>query len=118
MEHSKAPWTFQDAYRGSEILSRDGQVIADIKLLSSKGKSRANAELIAAAPDLLEALHNLIENAEFDYHNDEFAQHGLEKETADLIEKGRAAIKKATSEKYESGGILNKEYSFKDLLTK
>lgn len=94
--HSPGPWTISNrAY----IRALNGFVVAQVRMPNARGKeyhegapySRANARLIAAAPELLESLEWAVN--EFDgntrYDNAEQLQN--------CIEKCRAAIAKATA---------------------
>lgn len=56
--HTIGPWSF-DEYLN--IVGRDGQIVkVEGVCLSSSDVARANARLIAAAPDLLEALQLIV----------------------------------------------------------
>lgn len=99
-KHTPGPWELclGDEGRSSEIFvlrEDDDQVlIADVHS-HVFGREHADARLIAAAPELLQALQDL-----------EYAVEGLEyvqKEYAAEVQKARAAIAKATRQK---GGAL------------
>jgi hypothetical protein len=63
MKHTPAPWhvTLNDRGTANEIWSRDGWIA---RLQPRIGDEEdANARLIAAAPELLTALRNLLEDA-------------------------------------------------------
>ena len=73
MEHSKAPWTVQKCYSGNVhdgflIADSDGWNVANLwhnQHTADKeyiAQREANANLIAAAPELLEACRYAIEN--------------------------------------------------------
>ena len=85
-KHTPGPW-MKSTHGGISkysIWSSNGQHIADTNTTKSIGfdKCAANASLIAAAPELLEALKELV------------AEFGV----CGLTEKARAAIAKATGE--------------------
>lgn len=61
----------------------------------SQAECEANASLIAAAPDLLEACQTLVEFMDREYPNASVGEYWPT--IAPLIEQGRAAIKKARS---------------------
>jgi len=59
MTHTPGPWTFSDEY----VIAKE-TVIADPYCMATRGQSdegemEANASLIAAAPDMLEALEEV-----------------------------------------------------------
>jgi len=63
--HTPAPWKVRTSNRGDIVIHNEqGNCIADCNMGASliKSEREANANLIAAAPDLLEALKTLVEN--------------------------------------------------------
>jgi len=98
MTHTKGPWAIAGEEHANVILSEDF-VIADVYAFK-KGEAgprtdeegEANARLIAAAPDLLEALKANL--TALDEIRDMFAAHDMPGLT-DLIEQTTAAIAKA-----------------------
>ena len=50
-KHTAGPWKFNDGY----VRAEDGTPVADVRLDNPKEEEDANAALIAAAPELLEA---------------------------------------------------------------
>lgn len=104
MTHSKGPWQFvpdefntekQDGQPGS-IYSVGGWFIATVESIPDEGETEANAQLIAAAPDLLEVAELI--NSKID--NDLLKFIGLEGQfhvrlSSQEIEVLRTAIKKA-----------------------
>ena len=112
-EHTPAPWrvevweypTAKTPHNDLQICSKD-QLICSLRWADGQdnpytipdGEARANARLMAAAPELLEALRNLLATAEFvDAGNkrDGAERYGFAKS---LFEQSRAAIAKATTE--------------------
>jgi len=65
-EHTPGPWII-DSDDGDiiEVVSGD-YFIADVHRLEPKDEWRANARLIAAAPELLEALEELVDLYEYE----------------------------------------------------
>lgn len=85
MKHTKGPWyldKFGDLKSGSSKSTRN--MVPFYGVLSGSEEAKANSILIAAAPDLLEALKGLYTNL----FTDGFV-------TIDHMEKARAAIEKA-----------------------
>ena len=90
MKHTPGPWVCQTQANGSSIrhpviLSDDGAV-ATAQWCDNTQKTNANARLIAAAPELLEALQAFIKYA--DDVNDDSPELG----------RARAAIAKSTGQ--------------------
>ena len=90
-KHTPGPWVVRRA-EGSETLDQictdesEPWIIADVSGPERALPVEANARLIAAAPDLLEALQELFEDAvTYDF-------------PSGLLEKARAAIKAETSD--------------------
>ena len=118
--HTRGPWTVEWEYRHpadiwtTSIHAATGPRTADLVAVMprefktqpdrnspTQARQRANAHLIAAAPELLEALQNLLRYA--DRYSDEMAKHGRGAEQlgelADSVSvsgMARAAIAKAT----------------------
>jgi hypothetical protein len=96
LNHSIAPWktaiAFDRAYIRN-IKDAQGEIIAQIPdWEDGLAETTANARLIAAAPDLLEALRDLLSRAEIEL--DQTVWHeGLV--NCDILAKSRAAISKA-----------------------
>ena len=95
--HTPAPWTVRDGHEHSEdcplnVWATDGRIVAavvgmgDYLLEPATEEGQANARLIAAAPDLLAALRDLLAGME---------QHGAEKWMPHRMDRARAAITKA-----------------------
>lgn len=92
-KHTVAPWRFSNEFgRFAVIAPMQGLEIAQIKVTGDGeedfDESEANAKLIAAAPDLLDALIGMISLYPFP------ASYNLKP----AIEKANAAIAKATDE--------------------
>lgn len=70
MTHTLGPWTITDGtdITGIENDSKNGCVgpvdVAHVYLRTVLGRTEANARLIAAAPELLEALESMVEMVE------------------------------------------------------
>jgi hypothetical protein len=92
MNHTQGPWDYESFALSEEIVSND-KVIATVysRHCTFPEEMRANARLIAAAPDLLEALQEL-------YHLIDSAHDGERVFTTEMQKKAKAAIAKATGE--------------------
>lgn len=88
MKHTKGPWTYSDF---NKIINDDGIIITELSCdrRLSLDEMNANSNLIAAAPELLDALTELLK----DYTETDFDVCGLDLE---LIAKVKSTIKKAT----------------------
>lgn len=84
MKHTTGPWTTAEGPTYCAIRT-DGRVIADMRLVGLH-YNKADAALIAAAPDLLEALQRLMDAP----------SHGTHQAMSRACEAARAAIAKAT----------------------
>jgi len=89
MTHTKHHWQYGTENEGYFIAN--GELRPDI---AKQIQSEADARLIAAAPDLLEAL--IEANKELEYLNDPKGFVSIRQEK--IMEKARAAIAKATGE--------------------
>ena len=91
MAHTPGPWHaakhFQTDENGVPI-NAHGLQIAVSKYLGGTDQSFDNAKLIAAAPELLEALKNVLDWAVYDEARTD--------KCIDAVHKARSAIKKAT----------------------
>ena len=89
-QHTPGPWVQPMQANGANVrhphIISDGGEIAITTWQGSEQKTNANARLIASAPDLLEALEEIVSAADGD---------GWSQIDADL-RKARAAIAKAT----------------------
>ena len=88
-KHTPATWVCIDNRYGVYV-REDGEVIAQMVGDFSRNEKENHAKLIAAAPDLLEALIEL------------FSVTVLSKENIDAMEKARTAIAKATGSTNDS----------------
>lgn len=102
MTHTPGPWTYTTWERGDElaiVATNPHQWIADVVIDHDNGdksaaEQAANARLIAAAPELLEALKAITDCWGLGYDlDDKFCE-----QVADFMAEGRAAIAKATHE--------------------
>ena len=87
-KHTPGPWIPSYTKIGS-VTAENGAVIAKCMRLTSLSGLEANARLIAAAPELLEALQAL---------ETLFAPRACDSTAATWIDKARAAIAKATGQ--------------------
>jgi len=63
--HTPGPWhTSQRAGDETSIRSEDGSIVAECNTLANRVQELANAQLIAAAPDMLLALGAIMDQAE------------------------------------------------------
>lgn len=86
--YSQSPWTLVDV---GEIKSADGYVVVEVSgpnRLDLIPQKEANARLIAAAPELLEALELMV-----DHHSNEWLDHS--QPIYNIMKKARAVIAKA-----------------------
>lgn len=83
-KHTPGPWHRFAVYDHTEILNQAGHLVAVVGSTATKADRSPNARLIAAAPDLLEALQLIVQ----------WDACGLA-QTDDLMVKARAAIEKA-----------------------
>lgn len=112
-KHTPGPWNVSPYGVGFEIDAANGQSIAQAQQIAQTKKPedhnerKANARLIAAAPELLEALQVAVEAMEQDWHQIDGEWGPIMEEFGDLegailagkapeIAKARAAIAKAT----------------------
>lgn len=92
-KHTSGPWAFWSGYNAydkieAQVTAEDGDiVIASYNHLIAEGE--ANASLMAAAPDLLEALELLIGKAYKQNFNDAYPE---------ILEKCESAMAKARGE--------------------
>ena len=65
MEHTKGKWENEEIIRGQFNITVDGRHFAIVKFthLNDTAKDKANARLIAAAPEMLEALKGNYDDA-------------------------------------------------------
>lgn len=91
LKHTPGPWkTEDDFYRqGVGILGADGLYVAHVIRTSAHSETEANARLIAAAPDLLEALQGAVRAMEIATLLPSFKP---------FIQRGKSAIAKATGQ--------------------
>ena len=91
MEHTPGPWSVgREGWKHQSVYSASGRFLADVSLFYDDAE--ANARLIAAAPDLLEALQMLYdETADYITLN-----HLGDPHHNQSMKLARAAIKKAT----------------------
>lgn len=91
IKHTPAPWVTEQPERKGYVWvsSSDGSRANLATVWRADGNAMANARLMAAAPDLLEALQSLVDM-------DVSYQRGPMVEEA--VNKARAAIEKATGE--------------------
>ena len=92
-KHTPGPWTaiFQEDWRSTKVVTADGRWIADVSMFGDSAD--ANARLIAAAPELLEAVQALLESERRSKY------HGWEAGCPDWHkswEQARAAVTNAT----------------------
>ena len=113
-KHTPGPWAVGNRYSETGVFSADGETLVANTHSSQRNFDRdaqvteqhANARLIAAAPDLLEALRGLVAEhlpdaeANFEYLSREGNHAQLEQEECDLRkwQAARAVIAKATGE--------------------
>jgi hypothetical protein len=88
-KHTPGPWRLWGSADPSQVISAADCFVAQ----TVGGNDKANARLIAAAPELLEALQDLF-GADMEFH---LMGDGKEDQIA-AIAKARAAIAKATGE--------------------
>ena len=93
-KHTPGPWQWTQHFDPTISIYKDG--FGQIARLydSSAGTGKANARLIAAAPDLLDALEGII--GYFDSGNSVSVSQATIKASSDEIKAARAAIAKAT----------------------
>lgn len=102
-KHTPGPWTHRQAYTTGEpveqVIQRGTEVLSSVHDLGNDRRDEhdANARLIAAAPELLEALETI---ADVPLKGEEGAGRGLDRHDASgFIRIARAAIAKATGER-------------------
>jgi hypothetical protein len=95
MSHTPAPWKIDGAHSTRVLLINDAKGHAIGEIVDTRNP--ANAKLIAAAPDLLEALCTALPFVED--HADDHAQSGVYKSgaVARAVAQIRAAIEQATN---------------------
>ena len=100
--HTPGPWRAVPNAPGisDTVIDSGRMVVADVISRKSTDELRANARLIAAAPDLLEALRALVDLQE--------ANEASETKALDFWDHARAAIAKATGGAPDLGAIINK----------
>jgi hypothetical protein len=93
MEHTPGPWEISRGAQNDPFsIEASACTVAHIKTTPRKWSPEANAHLIAAAPDLLEALEDLISAGAAVHH---YLGQATGKIHADALQKARAAIAKA-----------------------
>ncbi len=96
--HTPGPWTNEGQGDITGIERNDdinGKVdVCSVYLRTAPGRHEANARLIAAAPELLEALGNLVENQNATWIASGFTDEQIQ--AMPYLKPARAAIAKAT----------------------
>lgn len=89
MSHTPGPWKYSLNVGPTKalIVEADGSTIVEIRLHTYDRRFESNARLIAAAPELLDALKALCDAVD----------NGKEKNIWPAMDKARAAIAKATT---------------------
>ena len=98
-KHTPGPWKIDDSWydytvvgpNGEEIIFQDGPH-------GTPTLKQVDARLIAAAPDMLEALERVLENSMDPKSVEEFGGYCLDSETSEIA---RSAIAKAKGETHE-----------------
>lgn len=92
MKHIEGPWFInKDLY----LISKDHRIVGHVADFNEQ-----DAQLIAAAPEMLEALENLVQAiAECPEYVDAMKSHGFDIDVVDSIRTARKTIKKAQGEK-------------------
>jgi hypothetical protein len=95
MSHTPAPWTVSELDAGGEvseyhIFIEPGVAVIERKVEGKDQCDMADARLIAAAPDLLEALQKLLSHGTFDDYPNTIEWYA--------VRDARAAIARATGE--------------------
>ena len=94
-KHTPGPWHVA----GVSVTSADGLHVCDVNGYGATDETkRANAALIAAAPDMLEALRGLLAERYALEEPEQFDAAGNWTSDSPASEKARAAIRKATGE--------------------
>ena len=88
IKHTPGPWNI---HYSKEIVSENGEYICGLPWST-------NARLIAAAPDLLEALELLLEACSTGNFNNDGTQRGVRMPERAKVDAARAAIAKAKGE--------------------
>ena len=89
-QHSKGPWTVEASHPWVVMCESN---IVGVKATICEVGYKPNAHLIAAAPDLLESLNNLVNNTN-EFHDGTYDY--LPPEFEEFVEGAKAAIAKAT----------------------
>ena len=118
VKHTPGPWGVEDPMdHCPTIVANPGAAVYDWKWVATcewpdednhdftAGEVKANARLIAAAPDLLEALQGLLGNAEIARLHLHATEEAVLVGSAlfDTIQQARAAIQRATGDRPEKG---------------
>lgn len=92
--HTPGPWSAKDGYVWSNPIGSN--LVACCNKLGKQELANANARLIAAAPDMYEALIEMTNLVDWflEAYQDEISLHGKE-ETQTKVQKARVAIAKA-----------------------
>jgi hypothetical protein len=91
-QHTAGPWRVFDAFTDPEIVTDRPTAFETESLVQFKGQTnvKANARLMAAAPDLLDALEELVER-----DRSEAAESGFTDDEMSWLEDARRIIAKA-----------------------
>lgn len=99
-QHTPGPWNsiaYGKTTKGEIIIAGGKEfsnLLAEVYKQKNEDSQEANARLIAAAPELLEALKSLYENCSM-IHN-QWGEGANQKQADEAIRKGKEAIRKAT----------------------
>ena len=91
LQHTDGPWRVVLTNNGTFIAGNKPGYLAEVRPCHSIKANAANASLLAAAPELLEALADLLLSAEA-------SEQPLGEWAAEPFAKARAAFRKATGE--------------------
>jgi hypothetical protein len=91
--HTPGPWTYKDDFELVVVPKNDPQADAICEITGNPSEQFANARLIAAAPELLEALQNLVQFVEW---REDFIVEDHEEGEENQYSKALTVIQKAT----------------------